>query len=100
MSSRLQHLQFAKFHLSTRVTSNKVDDSQPVGLGHRALKIFTIYPSNYVRVSRQVLQHFFFFFFLFFLKTHWSFIQGSQPIKGGQKYQAIFLQGLGGKAVF
>ena len=63
MSLRLQHLQFAKLHLSTRLTSNKVNDSQPVGLRHQALKTFAIYPSDCARVSRQVSQFFFFFFF-------------------------------------
>ena len=66
MSSKLQHLQFAKLHLSTHVTSNKVVDSQPVGLGHRALKTFTIYPSDRARVSRQSVTISFFSLFLFF----------------------------------
>ena len=53
MSSKLQHLQFAKLHLSTHVMSNKVDDSQPVSLGHQGLKTFAIYPSDRARVSRK-----------------------------------------------
>ena len=36
----------------------------------------------------------------FFSKTRWSFIQGSRLIKGGEKYKAELLQGLGGKAFF
>ena len=65
MSSKLQHLQFSKLYLSTHVTSNKVDDSQPVGLGHRALKTFAIYPSDRARVSRQSVAIFSFLFFSF-----------------------------------
>ena len=44
----------------------------------------------------------FLFLFSFFLslKDSLSFIQGSRHIKGGQKYQAGLLQGLGGKVFF
>ena len=60
MNLKLHHLQFAKPYLFTHVTSNKVDDSQPVGLGHRALKTIAIYPSNRAWVSRQSVIMFFF----------------------------------------
>ena len=46
------HLQIAKLHLFTHVTSNKIGDSQPVGLGHQALKTFAICPSDHAQVSR------------------------------------------------
>ena len=68
MISKLQHLQFSKLHLSTHVTSNKVGDSQPVGLGHRALKTFAIFPSDRAQVSRQSVTIFFSFLFFFFFK--------------------------------
>ena len=39
---------------------HKVGGSQPVGLGHQALKTFAIYPSNRAQVSRQSVTNFFF----------------------------------------
>ena len=61
-----KHLQFATLHPSTLVTSIEVGGSQPVGLGHRALKAFTICPSDLARVSRHVKCPLFFLFFSFF----------------------------------
>ena len=49
---------------------HKVGDSRSVGLGHRALKTFAIYPSDRAQALRQSVTIFFFsflFLFLFFL---------------------------------
>ena len=48
-------------------SEHKVGDSQPVGLGHKALKTFAVYPSDRARVSRQSVATFFLFlFFIYF----------------------------------
>ena len=63
MNSKLQHLQLAKLHPSTRVANTK--SVEPVGLGHQVLKAFAINPSDHARVSRQSFAIVFLFLFFF-----------------------------------
>ena len=73
MTPRLQHLQLARPHLSTRVASIKSVAPNQLAYGTRLLKTFVIYPSDRARVSRQSVAIFLFFFFLFFFFSYFYF---------------------------